>query len=113
MQLYASKFDMVRLDTCLDGMGGFQDLRMYIDVPTQYFRSSTFASMFIMHISFPMFVIPFYIIVVGTIFKFHMELQIHPSQIYFIDPTQLAVNGENVEMFSFCARMHRNLTWLD
>ena len=24
----ASKFDMVRLDTCLDGMWGFQDLSM-------------------------------------------------------------------------------------
>jgi hypothetical protein len=27
------KFDMFRLDTCLDGMGGFQNSRMY-DVPT-------------------------------------------------------------------------------
>ena len=31
--MYASKFYMVILDTCLDGMGGFQDSRMY-DVPT-------------------------------------------------------------------------------
>jgi hypothetical protein len=29
MCLYASKFDMVRLDTCLDGMRGFQDSSMY------------------------------------------------------------------------------------
>jgi hypothetical protein len=79
---------MVRLDTCLDGMGGFQDSRMYMDVPTLSLRSSTFASTFIMHISFSSFVIPFYGIIVRTILKFDMELPIHPSQISSIEPAQ-------------------------
>jgi hypothetical protein len=87
MCLYASKFDMVRLYTCLDSMGGFQDSRMY-DAPTQSLRSSTFSSMFIMlHLSLSSFVIPFYRIIVRTILKFEMEFPIHPSQ---ISSTELA-----------------------
>jgi hypothetical protein len=35
MCLYALKFDMVILETCLDGMGAFQDSRMY-DVPNAW-----------------------------------------------------------------------------
>ena len=33
LSLYVSKFDMVRLDTCLHGVGGFQDSRIH-EVPT-------------------------------------------------------------------------------
>ena len=29
LRYYALKFDMVRLDSWLDGMGGFQDLSMF------------------------------------------------------------------------------------
>ena len=83
--MYALKFDMVRLDTCLDGMGGFQESRIY-DVPTSSLISATFSSTFIMHTSLSSFTIPFYRIIVGTILKFDMELQIHPSQISSTDP---------------------------
>ena len=99
MFLYASKFDMVGIDTCLDSMGGFQDSRMY-DFPTKSLRSSTFSSTFFMlHLSFSSFIIPFYRIIVRNILKFDMELQIHPSQISSTNPSHWAVNGANVEIF--------------
>jgi hypothetical protein len=43
MCLYASKFDMVRLDTFLDGMGGFQDARMYDFIQKKFEKNSTLA----------------------------------------------------------------------
>jgi hypothetical protein len=43
MCLYASKFDMVRLDTCLDDMGGFQDSRMYDVIQKHFEKNSTLA----------------------------------------------------------------------
>jgi hypothetical protein len=43
MCLYASKFDMVRLDTCLDSMGGFQDSRMYDVIQKNFEKISTLA----------------------------------------------------------------------
>ena len=43
MCLYASKFDMVRLDTCLDDMGGFQDSRMYDVIQKHFEKISTLA----------------------------------------------------------------------
>jgi hypothetical protein len=46
--MYASKFDMVKLDTCLDGMGGFQDSRMY-DVIQKNFEKRSMLAPFIGH----------------------------------------------------------------
>ena len=43
MCLYASKFDMVSLDTCLDGMGGFQNSRMYDVIQKHFEKISTLA----------------------------------------------------------------------
>jgi hypothetical protein len=43
MCMYASKFDMVRLDTCLDGMGGFQVSRMYDVIEKHFENISTLA----------------------------------------------------------------------
>jgi hypothetical protein len=48
MCMYASKFDMVRLDTCLDDMGGFQVSRMY-DVIEKHFENISTLAPFIGH----------------------------------------------------------------
>jgi hypothetical protein len=44
MCMHASKFDMVRLYTCLDGMGGFQDSRMYDVIQKHFEKNSTLAA---------------------------------------------------------------------
>jgi hypothetical protein len=69
--MYVSKFDMVRLDTCLDGMGGFQDSRISDVLATKYLKTSRFATMFIMGISLSSFVVSICRIFVGTLLKFH------------------------------------------
>ena len=43
MFLYALKFDMARLDTCLDNMGGFQESRMYDFIQKHFENISTLA----------------------------------------------------------------------
>ena len=69
--LVCIKIDMVRLDTCLDSMGGFQDSRMYDVVTTSSLRSSMFATTFIMGVSLSNGVVSIYRIFVGNLLKCH------------------------------------------